>query len=241
MKNARTKLQWSIRDWSLDATEQAELAAILPRAKVVKVLEIGRRYGTSRYVAFQGLPPLAFDEAENRTKVRKIVPAVQAAADKLEEPAKAVLNKVAESFDDGMAPEPDRTAWATKAATALNGLRKALTVADADLTEKQDQLVTELEDMAALVAGDKDAQQKARSWAVAKMPKFIYVDEYPDLRGHPNITEYLTRKGQSVLNEADLNFENFARWPDSMPRNCKIYWDRTIKKRVINSPTVPGL
>ena len=197
--------------WSLDAKEQAELAAILPRAKDIKVVEVGRRYGESRYVSFQGLRSLAFDEADNRAKVRKIVPAVQAAADKLEESAKDALNKAAASFDDGMAPEPNKVAWATRAMTVLNALRKALAAADVELTEKQDQLVTEIEELAASVVGDKDAQLRATNWAIEKMPKFIYVDEYPDLHGHQNITEYLTRKGQSTLNGADLNFEKLCK------------------------------
>ena len=70
----------------------------------------------------------------------------------------------------------DRTVWATGAVAALNALRKALATADADLSDKQDQLVTELEELAGSIASDKDAQQKARNWVVAKLPKFIYVD-----------------------------------------------------------------
>jgi len=46
---------------------------------------------------------------------------------------------------------------------------------------------------------------------MTKLPEFIYVDEYPDLHGHQNITEYIARKGQTQLNDADLNFEKLCK------------------------------
>ena len=188
------------------------MVALLPRAKDVRRVVVERRYqGKTRYVSIEGLANQAFDEADIKAKVRKIVPAVQAAADKLEDAAKTALTGAASAFDTAMTLESDRTVWATGAVAALNALRKALATADADLSDKQDQLVTELEEMAGSIASDKDAQQKARSWVVAKMPKFIYVDEYPDLHGHQNITDYLTRKSQSASSDADLNFEKLCK------------------------------
>ena len=104
-----------------------------------------------------------------------------------------------------------RTVWATGALAALIALRKALATADAELSEKQDQLITELEELASSIASDKDAQQRARNWVVAKLPKFIYVDEYPNLHGHQNMADYLTRKSQSKSSDADLNFEKLCK------------------------------
>jgi len=198
--------------WLLDDKERAELVALLPRAKDVRRVVVERRYqGKTRYVSIEGLADQAFDEADIKAKVRKIVPAVQAAADKLEDAAKTALTGAASTFDIAITLVSDRTVWATGAVAALNALRKALATADADLSEKQDQLVTELEELAGSIASDKDAQQKARSWVVAKLPKFIYVDEYPDLHGHQNITDYLTRKSQSAPSDADLNFEKLCK------------------------------
>lgn len=198
--------------WLLDDNERAELVALLPRAKDVRHVVVERRYqGKTRYVSIEGLADLAFDEADIKAKVRKIVPAVQATADKLEDAAQTALTGAATTFDTAMTLVSDRTVWAAGAVAALNALRKALATADADLSDKQDQLVTELEELAGLVASDKDAQQKARNWVVAKLPKFIYVDEYPDLHGHQNITDYLARKSQSALTHADLNFEKLCK------------------------------
>jgi len=188
------------------------LVELLPRASGVLFVEVGRRYqGKKRWVTFVDLAAQSFDEADIKAKVRKIVPAVQAAADKAEEAAKTALMLASEAFDKAMTVGPDRTAWAGGAVAALKALRKALAAADADLTDKQDQLVTELEELAGAVAGDKDALEKAQAWVIERLPEFIYVDEYPDLRGHQNITDYLTRKSQSTSTEADLNFEKLCK------------------------------
>jgi phytoene dehydrogenase-like protein len=96
------------------------------------------------YVAFEGLAAQAFDETDVKAKVRKVVPAVQAAADKAAEGHRSALQAAAEAFDTAMALLPDRTQWATNATQALKTLRKALATADVELTDKQDQLVSEL-------------------------------------------------------------------------------------------------
>lgn len=200
--------------WSLDDQERAELAEILPRAKNVQHVVVSRSYrGEIRYVEIEGLAAQSFDEAEVKAKVRKVVPAVLAAADKAGEGQRPGLQAAAEAFDNGMALLPDRTQWATSATLALKTLRKALAAADAELTDKQDQLVSELEELADAVAGDKDAQQAARSWVIKKLPEFIYVDEYPDLHGHQNIAEYLQRKSQGAqhLTTSDRQFEKLCK------------------------------
>ena len=153
--------------WSLDEDEQAELVEMLPRASGVQLVEVARWYrGKSRWVTFIDLAAQSFDEADIKARVRKIVPAVQAAADKTEETAKAALALAAEIFDKAMVVGSDRAVWATGAVAALKALRKALAAADADLSDKQDQLVTELEELAGSVAGDKDALEKAKAWII---------------------------------------------------------------------------
>jgi hypothetical protein len=58
---------------------------------------------------------------------------------------------------------------------------------------------------------DKDAQQQARSWAAGAIPKFIYIDEYPELDGHQDIAAYIQRKSQGQLEDADRNFEKLCK------------------------------
>lgn len=109
--------------WSLDEDEQSELARMLPRAKGVQRVEIARFYqGKSRAVTFLDLAAQSFDEVDIKAKVRKIVPAVQAAADKAAEAAKAPLTLAADTFDKAMVIGSDRTTWANGAVAALRNL-----------------------------------------------------------------------------------------------------------------------
>ncbi len=67
--------------WSLDESEQSELAAILPRAAGVRHVTASRGYAAVRTAGFEGLGALSLDVSEIKGKVRKIVPAVKAAAE----------------------------------------------------------------------------------------------------------------------------------------------------------------
>jgi hypothetical protein len=129
----------------------------------------------------------------------------------LEEPKKAALEVAANTFEKAMVIGTDRVAWATKAVQALAELRKGLATADQELTPNQDQLVTDLEEIASSIAEQKEAQAKARIWVVKQLPVFIFLDEYPNLEGHQNIAEYLTRKSNSAQTDADHNFEKLCK------------------------------
>lgn len=191
--------------WILNDEEIAELAKIIPRAAKVTRLTIGRKY-KGRTVGFVDLPPIEFDESGVKSKIRKIVPALKAAADGLAEPHKANLNKAADTFESGMLTVTDRAAWAKSAKPAIQALRKSMAACGAELAEKNDQILGELEDLSDLLTGDSDTQTKARNWAIENMPTFIYLEEYPELSGHQNISEFITRKSQNTLRESDRNF-----------------------------------
>ncbi len=197
--------------WRLTSDEKEELTEILPRAATVETIQIGRNYGGTRWVGFNGLKPLEFSEPETKAKLKKIVAAVQAAAEKCEDPHKANLDAGATKFDTGTVPIKDRDAWAAAAKTHVTALRKALAAADAELTEKQELLLGEIESLADEIVGDKEAHAKARAWSVEQLPTFIYLDEYPDFQGHQNIAEYQNRKSHGNPTESDKNFEKLCK------------------------------
>ncbi|ESS51456.1 hypothetical protein L665_05017 [Ralstonia solanacearum SD54] len=121
------------------------------------------------------------------------------------------LDSAADAFETATSSVMLHDTWATQTVSAAKTLRTALAGADADLTEKQDELLSELEELAASIVGDKEAQQKARGWVIGAIPKFIYVDEYPELDGHQDIAAYLHRKAQSQQNDSDKNFEKLCK------------------------------
>lgn len=197
--------------WELDDTERVELAKIWGRGGTATAVRIGRNYGDRRTVEFDGVSAQEFDAAAIKSKVRKIVPAVKAKAAKLDEPVRAALDTAADKFDGDVAPSADALAWANKAKPALAALRQAMATADVELTDTQDAHVVDLEDLADTIAGDIEGEKKARQWAIAQMPVFMYLEEYPELNGHQNIAEFLQRKEQSKQTPADVNFQKMCK------------------------------
>lgn len=192
--------------WQLDESEQAALAEILPRAAGVRHVTASRGYATARWAGLEGLAALSLDVSDIKGKVRKIVPAVKAAAEKVTEEAKALLEQEADAFDAAMIMSPDYIKWSAGAVKAAQALRKALVVAGAELSDKQEQMLAELEDMALAIANDAPALARAQAWVIEKLPRFIYVDEYPALPGRQNIAEYLGRQGWGQLTPAQQSF-----------------------------------
>ena len=89
--------------------------------------------------------------------------------------------------------------------------RQSLASADVELTDTQDGHIEDLENLSDTIAGDEEGQKKARQWIVHNMPIFIYLDEYPEIHGHQNISAYLTRRSQHQLTPSDINFEKMCK------------------------------
>jgi len=195
--------------WILDDDDKEALLEVIPRATDVSTVVIERKYGKTRTVDFPELKAIPFNEADTKSKVKKIAAAVRAAAQKQEAPA--VLDAAADAYETASSATRVRDTWASQAAAAAKVLRTALAGADTELTDKQDETLSELEELADNIVGDKEAQQRARNWAVGAIPKFIYVDEYPELDGHQDIAAYVQRKSQSQLNLSDNNFEKLCK------------------------------
>jgi predicted ATPase len=205
--------------WELDVKEQAELTAIFPRAAGVTQVEIGRNYKAVRTVRFQDLKPIAFSASEVAARIRKIQPVAEVEIEKLDAAVQAPAKAALAQFAAGLATTGTPMQWATSAAPALAAFRKALAVAAVALPDREEGLLSELEELASQITKDGPAWQEARNWAVGKLPIFVYVDEYPELTGHQNIAEYSARKAAnpSQLTDADRNFEKMCKVADLSP------------------------
>lgn len=204
--------------WQLDEDEIGELLELLPRATMVKGVSICRSY-KGRSVGFIGLGQIPFDDAEIKVKIKKISAGVRAQAQKLEN--NAILNGAADTFENASLVTKVKDTWAVNFVTNAKALRTTLAGVDVDLSEKQEEALNELEELAAQIVGDKDAQDEAREWVVKTMPKFIYVDEYPELDGHQDIAAYLQRKSQNALTYGDKNFEKLCKVAGLKPQELQ--------------------
>jgi len=207
--------------WELDDADRTELGKLWARGGTATAVRIGRAYGDRRTVGFDGVSAQEFDAAAIKSKVRKIVPAVKAKAAKLDEQVRTVLEAAADKFDADVAPSADALAWANKAKPALAALRQAMATADAELTDTQDAHVVELEDLANTIAGDIEGEKNARQWAIAQMPVFMCLEEYPELNGHQNVAEFLQRKEQNQQTPADVNFEKMCKVAGLRPQELQ--------------------
>lgn len=198
--------------WELDADEQAELVEMFPRATGVTHIEISRCYkAPMRWVGFQDLKPLSFALPEIAARVRKIQPVLEVAADKLDDAPKQQAHVAIKQFAADLTKANRAAAWAELTVPGLAALRRTLAATGIELADKEDGLLTELESLAANIAADEPASKEARIWACGRLPVFVYVDEYPELTGHQNIADYLTRKGQGQATAADENFAKMCK------------------------------
>lgn len=124
--------------WDLTINEQRELTELLPHAKDVATVEIGRYYSKKRWVSFEGLEPLTYDKNTIQGIIRKIIPAVRALESKLEETQKSQLKEAITQFETNISFNTNKEVWSKKAIPALELLRQALATVGVELPENQD-------------------------------------------------------------------------------------------------------
>ncbi len=196
--------------WQLTAYEQEHLAEIWPTAQGVTKVTVSRRYGDKRYVGIDA-PKSSFNLATIKTDARKIDAAVKAKASKLADDVKAELERASDAFVAAIGLGSSAAKWATLATPALSALRQALAVADTELTEAQDQKVVALEEMAEEIPASEAASAKARSWIIERLPKFMFLEDYPEIKGQQDIAQFLQRKSAGTPTLADKNFEKLCK------------------------------
>lgn len=195
--------------WGLDGGDKRALLTVIPRAEKVTKVVIGRSYGKTRTVTFPELEDISFSGGDVKSKVKRVGAAVRAAAQKQESPD--ALTSAAGAFEEAGSATEARDTWAPQFTAAATSLRTVLAGADVDLSEKQEAMFADLEELAVSISGDKVALQKAVEWAISAIPKFIYLDEYPELDGHQDIAAYIQRKTQNQQSDPDRNFEKLCK------------------------------
>lgn len=196
--------------WQLSDYEQRRLAEIWPAAEGVSEVRVGRRYDDKRYVAIDG-QAAAFDFAAIKAEVRKIDAAVKAKASDLTDDVKGELTRASDTFVAAITTSATASKWSESATPALAALRQALAAADAELTDVQDQRIVGLEEMAEAIPESEEAHAKARNWIIQQLPLFMYLEDYPEIKGHQDIVRFLKRKGDGQQTAADINFEKLCK------------------------------
>lgn len=206
--------------WALTAYEQGRLAEIWPSAKGVSEVNVGRRYGDTRTVGI-AVSDAAFDLASVKADARKIDAAVKAEAAKLTDDRKSALERASNTFLAAVSAGATAVKWAKTATPALAALRQALAAAGVELSDAADQRVIALEEKAEEVPQNEEAHKKARTWIIERLPVFMYLEDYPEIEGHQDIAQFLTRKSQGQQTNADLNFEKLCKVAGLSPKQLQ--------------------
>jgi hypothetical protein len=178
-----TEVTWT--RWELDDDEQKELAGILPRATGISVVTVSRTYKGILRVVLEDLdlsPSLPPDVVASwRVVVAAVEERMASASDELPMPLREPLDGATAVVEAMSQKAAD---WAAAVKPAIAAFRNALARAGAILPEPAEVTASKIEAAATAILGDPAAMQKAREWIGARLPVFVYVEEYPELEGH---------------------------------------------------------
>ena len=201
--------------WSFTEQELAELSTIYPRAQNVTSVSISRRYnGELRYINFHGLNNFNYDSQKIKKEIRTIATQIELFFDKPENNTESnqAERQLITDICNALLPVHDRPLdWSAQAKDKPQELRKYLAKHDIELKSASENALDEIEDMLNEISSDSARQADARKWVMSKLPVFVMVDEYPELNGHHQMAEYITRKQQGKLSKADINFEKLCK------------------------------
>src|SRR5690606_36527341 len=80
------------------------------------------------------------------------------------------------------------------------------------IDDAQDDLLDQLESHAKEISEFDGTVKEAKDLVEKWLPTFIYVAEFPDLYGHQNLENFVTKRGQDVsLRDREDNFEKLAK------------------------------
>jgi predicted ATPase len=196
--------------WELDAAERAELVKLCPRARDVTTVQVSRPYGATYIVDLPGLSPFGATAEQIQDLIAQAEPALEAGAAAVGDQAVAVAAAVAAWVGD-VTPTADTDSWPARAAAAMEPLRTAFAAAGSALPNPAATPVAEIERLATELQKDPAAIVAAQNWILAKLPTFVFLDDFPQLNGHQHIGEFLARRGTPQETEADRNFAKLCR------------------------------
>jgi len=221
--------------WALSPLEQKALAKVFPRAAEVQTVAIERKYGDKRYIGFENLPSLEVDDKWIKSKLRKILAAVETVLEGSEDPHLTAIKTASTDFESCVSETDDLKDWANTTKKSISELEKAMVAAGKEFPEAIDDALTEIQSQAEQVAGDEEAQKAGRSWVVSNMPKFIYLDDYPQLEGHQNLAEYNQRQQQNNLTDEDIYFAKLCKVAGMDPKSLQeLAQDPETRNQLVN-------
>lgn len=204
--------------WELSDADRVELAKVWPRGATASHAIVERQYKAARRVGFDGAGSLDKQVEDARKAAEKATKLVRSATKGESEKAAAIDAPIV-AFEEALkAPQP----WAAAQTTAASTFRAAIAGAGVVIPPAAEQSLVDFEKSAKTVSEDPAQAQAARNWITARMPVFVYLEEWEQVTGHHVISEYLQRRASGnrldqdrlfdkLLKVADLNAEELER------------------------------
>ncbi len=195
--------------WTLSEPERRELAQILPRVEHVTHVEVGRGYKPEYWVRFPGATHSA--SAETPSRVGMPVPSSAAPAEGREIPETLADDIVT---DDALA--------------ALDNLEIG---ADSIATNRKLQPASQ-----PVEAAGPAEEKEAREWVIKRLPTFLYVDEYPEVEGSQNLSDYVRLRRENRLETRHQYFEKLLALAGLEPSVAEtlLTADSGMRRRIAN-------
>jgi energy-coupling factor transporter ATP-binding protein EcfA2 len=195
-------------EWALTDSEAEMLSEKCPSLGGQVTAVVGQYYNGNRWVSFPDSKPVVVDTKFASSHAQQAQKALRAALGSLEEAVvKPVNEAVATLRGKCEAPPKDSNAWAVAVLGSLQALRKAAATASFKLPEDVETPLNALQDYCEDVQAEKERKQEARNYIASLLPVFMFLDDYPELHGHQNLAELVSRlDNPKQLTAADQNF-----------------------------------
>jgi predicted ATP-dependent endonuclease of OLD family len=194
--------------WELGCDEKKEIKNFFSRMNDEVKISVKRPYKVEQIVDFIDLPQLRINESLFQQRVKSLKRSIWGSLRNQAE-AKNLIKEALKDFEDiiNNTSKESITSWAETVKNAINTFTQSITSQRFTMQEAAIEAVHVMQIELENIINDERGQEEAKKWVLRKLPKFIYLADYPELEGHQNIPEYLDRKSKNQLTEADINFE----------------------------------
>lgn len=198
--------------WKLSTAERDALSKIVRGYHAnFDEITIGRGYAAEPWVGLELEPP-TLDSDELESTLRRLGPVLTPRIAELADPHKTNSDTAWKQLEATTSKIDDPQAWAAELTKSAAALRVRLGEAAIALSKDEDALLAAMESKAKLISGFDKAHEAARAKAIAWLPTFIYVSDFPELYGHQNLDQFVSHRGADpTRKEAEDNFEKMAK------------------------------
>lgn len=219
--------------WTLDPQESQSLSQALNGHEPIKEVTIVRYYSAKETsVGLIGLKLPTLDIPKTTATIRRLSPVVEAVVNKFSQPHLDQAKAALAALKDAAGKQAEPRAWGLIVGETCKTLRTAIGSGGAVLDEKADALLAELENVAQKLSSFDEAHGKARALALGWVPTFIYIADFPELSGHQNIAEYVSRTEYS---EVEKNFGKLAKVAGFDPKEINDLQSQHEKRQTLLS------